>query len=127
MGIIITKETFWGPARWVYDHVLYLTAQSIKQKDENLANMLLDSKTDMNGGFLSLTELNSAKFETLIAGAEQAFAQCEADGGSSFGDPAVYPAFLERFRELLVELRRARQLRGYPDSSAGTTPVRDLG
>lgn len=104
----ISDELCWMPAGWVYDNVLERMASSLKDNDVSLAGILLQSRTDENGGHCDLRMCDASQFLKLVQAADDAYAQVESEGAGSFHDPASYPGFVDQFRRLR-EMLYARQ------------------
>lgn len=104
----ISDELCWMPAGWVYDNVLERMASFLKDKDASLAAILLQSRTEENGGYCDLRMSDASRFLKLVQAADDAYAQIESEGASSFHDPASYPGFVDQFRKLR-EMLHARQ------------------
>jgi hypothetical protein len=96
----ISDELCWTPAGWIYDNVLERIATSIKDKNESLSVLLLESRTDANGGYLDLRTCDGNQFSAVVRGANDAFAQVEREGANSFFDASFFPGFLDQFRRL---------------------------
>lgn len=107
----ISGDLCWMPAGWVYDNVLERMASFLKDKDASLSDMLLQSRTDENGGYIDLRICDANRLTALVQAADGAYAQVESEGASSFYDPTSYPGFLDQFRKLLEMLHDGQQKR----------------
>jgi len=105
----ISDDLCWMPAGWLYDNVLERLASKVKDKDASLASLLLQSRTNENGGYCDLRGCGPDRLLMLIQAADDAYAQVEHNGPSSFHDPSSYPGFLEQFRSLREMLRGGQQ------------------
>lgn len=98
----------WTPAGWVYDNALERIASFLSRDDSTLADSLLSSRTDENGGYCDIREYDEDRLLKLIQAADAAFMNAESEGAESFYDPSSHQGFMDRFQELR-EMLRARQ------------------
>lgn len=96
----ISEDLCWMPAGWVYDNMLERMALVLNGEDAMLANMLLQSRTDDNGGYCDLRMMDGGQLLRLAKAADDVCLQIEAEGASSFHDPSSYPGFVDQLRQL---------------------------
>jgi hypothetical protein len=96
---------FWAPAGWVYDNALERMACILQPGSPSLAGKLLDSRTDINGGFLDLRGADIATLRLLLDAGEEAYRHYEAAGANSFSRPEFYPGFMKHLAALRELLR----------------------
>jgi len=90
---------------WVYNRVLERMASVLEKRDAAFSQLLANSTTDRNGGYLDLRQCSVAQLRTLLAAADEAYAMESADGAAAFALPEFYPGFMARFDELRERLR----------------------
>ena len=99
------------PAGWVFDNVLERIADVLYPQDSALAELLLASRTDANGGYLDLRDVNPETLSLLLETANIAYG-CLAGAGVPGGmSPEFYAGLLTQFQDLCNMLRTAQQAR----------------
>jgi hypothetical protein len=99
----VTEELCWMPAGWVFDTVLEHLAAELYPQDPALAARLLAARTEANGGYLDLREVDLKTLVRLVHAAERAYSRIK--GERAQGDAA--PAFAEG---LLMQLQQLRDM-----------------
>lgn len=98
------------PAGWVYDNVLELVAEKLKDNDPELGTLLRQGQT-ATLGHCDLRNLDRNQFGNLTEAAEAAYAEVAKRGPKAFANPSYYAGFLKQFRGLLSLLRADPRLR----------------
>ena len=107
----VTEDLCWMPAGWVFDNVLERIADVLYPQDSTLAELLLASRTEANGGYLDLRDVNLETLGLLVETANIAHS-CLARAGVQEGvSPEFYAGLLTQFQELCNMLRTAQQAR----------------
>lgn len=104
----VSDQLCWMPAGWVYDNTLERIASFLEQDDPELAELLLHSRTDDNGGYCDIRMCDWHRLSRLIQAADNAYRRAEGEGANSFYDPSLYQGFMGQFRGL-QEILRTRQ------------------
>ena len=91
------------PAGWVFDTVLERMAAVLHPQTPALAARLLAARTEANGGYLDLRDIDLETLVLLVHAAERAYGRIT--GARAQGDAA--PAFAEG---LLTQLQQLRDL-----------------
>ena len=107
----VTEDLCWMPSGWVFDNVLERIADVLYPQDSALAELLLASRTDANGGYLDLRGVNLETLGLLLETANIAYgclARAGVQGGAS---PEFYAGLLTQFQDLCNMLRTAQQAR----------------
>ena len=99
----VTEELCWMPAGWVFDTVLEHMAAELHPQEPALAARLLAARTEANGGYLDLRDVDLKTLVRLVHAAESAYSRIK--GERAQGDAA--PAFSEG---LLTQLQQLRDL-----------------
>jgi len=99
----VTEELCWMPAGWVFDTVLERMAAVLHPQAPALAARLLAARTEANGGYLDLRDIDLETLVLLLHAADSAYGCIK--GGRTQGDAA--PAFSEG---LLTQLQQLRDL-----------------
>ena len=99
----VTEELCWMPAGWVFDTVLEHMAAELHPQETALAARLLAARTEANGGYLDLRDVDLNTLVRLVHAAESAYGRIK--GERAQGDAA--PAFAEG---LLTQLQQLRDL-----------------
>lgn len=104
-GVIrLDSSHSWVVASWVFDLVISTVHKHLKES-ESAEILRLIEKSRIGLRFLPLNELNANEMATFRNALDEAYAEMERKGGESFADPEFYPAFMERFKELLDMVR----------------------
>ncbi|MGE3542017.1 MAG: hypothetical protein AB7N91_31955 [Candidatus Tectimicrobiota bacterium] len=106
----VTDDLCWMPAGWVFDAVLARIAQVLHPQDPALAAWLLAARTEANGGYLDLRDLEGARWTRLCHAAECAYAQLLRDVESPRGGAASVEGLRAQFDHLRTMLQAARTI-----------------
>lgn len=96
----ITEELCWMPAGWVFDTVLERMAAVLHTQEPALAERLLAARTEANGGYLDLRDLELETLVLLANAAESAYSHIKRDGAQGFAAPAFYEGLLTQLQQL---------------------------
>jgi hypothetical protein len=107
----VTEDLCWMPAGWVFDNVLERIAEVLYPQDAALAELLLASRTDANGGYLDLRDMNLETLGLLLETANIAYGCLARAGVQECASPEFYAGLLTQFQELCDMLRTAQQAR----------------
>jgi hypothetical protein len=97
----VTEELCWMPAGWVFDTVLEHMAAELHPQEPALAARLLAARTEANGGYLDLRDVDLKTLVRLVHAAESAYSRIKGEWAQ--GDTA--PAFAEGLLTQLQQLR----------------------
>jgi hypothetical protein len=97
------------PASWVFDNVLKRIAEVLYPQDATLAELFLASRTDANGGYLDLRDVNLETLGLLLETANIAYGCLARTGVQGGASPEVYAGLLTQFQDLCNMLRTAQQ------------------
>ena len=107
----VTEDLCWMPAGWVFDNVLERIAEVLYPQDAALAELLLASRTDANGGYLDLRDMNLETLGLLLEAANIAYSCLTRAGVQECASPEFYAGLLTQFQALCDMLRTAQQAR----------------
>jgi len=107
----VTEDLCWMPAGWVFDNVLERIADVLYPQDPALAELLLASRTDANGGYLDLRDVNLETLSLLLETANTAYGDFARAGVQEETAPEFYAGLLTQFQDLCSMLRTAQQAR----------------
>lgn len=94
----------WVVANWVFDLVISTVHKHLKEGEfTDLLRFIEKNHTGLR--FLPLDELNPNEMAIFSNALDEAYAEMKRKGSKSFADPEFYPAFMERFKELLDMIR----------------------
>jgi hypothetical protein len=99
------------PAGWVFDNVLERIADVLYPQDSALAELLLASRTEANGGYLDLRDVNLETLGLLLETAHVAYGCLARAGVQGDMSPEFYAGLLTQFQDLCDMLRTAQQAR----------------
>jgi hypothetical protein len=99
----VTEELCWMPAGWVFDTVLERMAAVLHPQAPALAARLLAARTEANGGYLDLRDIDLETLLLLVHAADSAYSRIK--GERAQGD--MVPAFSEG---LLTQLQHLRDM-----------------
>ena len=99
----VTEALCWMPAGWVFDTVLERMAAELHPQEPTLAARLLAARTEANGGYLDLRDVDLETLVLLVHAVDRAYGRIT--GQRAQGDAA--PAF---FEGLLMQLQQLRDL-----------------
>ncbi len=107
----VTEDLCWMPAGWVFDNVLERIAEVLSPQDAALAELLLASRTDANGGYLDLRDVNLETLSLLLETANIAYDRLARADVQECTSPEFYAGLLTQFHDLCDMLRMAQQAR----------------
>jgi hypothetical protein len=107
----VTEDLCWMPASWVFDNVLERIAEVLYPQDTALAELLLASRTDANGGYLDLRDVNLETLGLLVETANIAYGCLARVGVQGYASQEFYVGLLTQFHALCDMLRTAQQAR----------------
>ena len=107
----VTEDLCWMPAGWVFDNVLERMADVLHPQDSALAELLLASRTDANGGYLDLRDMNSETLGLLLETANIAYGCLAREGAQGGASPEFSAGLLAQFQDLCDMLHTAQQAR----------------
>jgi len=94
----------WVVANWVFDLVVSTVHKHLKESESaEVVRLIERSHTGLR--FLPLDELNPNEMAIFRNALDEAYAEMERKDSESFADPEFYPAFMERFKELIDMVR----------------------
>lgn len=106
-AIHLEASNSWVVANWVFDLVISTVHKHLKESESaELLRLIEKSQTGLR--FLPLNELGPTDLAIFREALDDAYAELEQKGSESFADPEFYPAFMERFKELLDMVRLAQ-------------------
>lgn len=98
--ISVNKEKTWSAANWVFDHILRVSRKHLPTEGSaRIVELIDDIVPGLNS--LSLKDLSPEEMKIFRKALEDAYQEILTSGSESFGEPAFYPGFMERFEELL--------------------------
>jgi hypothetical protein len=97
----VTEELCWMPAGWVFDTVLERMAAVLHPQEPALAARLLAARTEANGGYLDLRDIDLETLVLLLHAADSAYGRIKREGAQG----GVAPAFAEGLLTQLQQLR----------------------
>ena len=107
----VTEELCWMPAGWVFDTVLERMAAVLHSQEPALAARLLAARTEANGGYLDLRDMDLKTLVLLFNAADSAYGHIKREGALGFTAPEYYEGFLEQFQQLRDMLHAGRKAR----------------
>ena len=96
----VTEELCWMPAGWVFDTVLERMAAVLHSQEPVLAERLLTARTEANGGYLDLRDLERETLALLLNAADSAYSHLKREGAQAFAAPAFYEGLLMQLQQL---------------------------
>jgi hypothetical protein len=107
----VTEELCWMPAGWVFDTVLEHMAAVLHPQEPALAARLLAARTEANGGYLDLRDIDLATLVLLVHAADRAYGHLKGertpgDAASAFSEGLLTQ--LQQLRDLLQAGQKAR-------------------
>jgi hypothetical protein len=88
------------PAGWVFDTVLERMAVVLHPQEPVLAEWLLAARTEANGGYLNLRDMDQKTWALLLNAADRAYGQIKGEGVQKFAAPVFYEGLLTQFQQL---------------------------
>jgi len=107
----VTEELCWMPAGWVFDTVLERLAAVLYTQEPGLAERLLAARTEANGGYLDLRDLELETVVRLLNAADSAYSRLTREGAQGFAAPEFYEGLrtqLQQLRDMLQAGCKAR-------------------
>jgi hypothetical protein len=90
----VTEELCWMPAGWVFDTVLERMAAVLHPQEPALAERLLAARTEANGGYLDLRDIDLEILILLVNAADSAYHRLTQEGMQGCAAPAFYECLL---------------------------------
>lgn len=118
----VTEELCWMPAGWVFDAVLERMAAVLHPQDPVLAAWLLAARTEANGGYLDLRDLEGETWARLCNAADRAYDHLNREGGQGGAVPEGAEGLLTQFQQLRAMLHAAQKTRVGQPSRHATRP-----
>ena len=81
----VTEELCWMPAGWVFDTVLERMAAVLHPQEPALAARLLAARTEANGGYLDLRDIDLETLVLLLHAADSAYGRIKREGRGTGG------------------------------------------
>ena len=75
----VTEELCWMPAGWVFDTVLERMAAELHPQEPALAARLLAARTEANGGYLDLRDVDLETLVLLVHAADRAYGRIQGE------------------------------------------------
>ena len=107
----VTEELCWMPAGWVFDTVLEHMAAVLHPQEPALAAQLRAARTEANGGYLDLRDLDLETLVLLFNTADSAYSRLKREGAQGFAAPEFYDGLLTQFQQLRDMLQAGRKAR----------------
>jgi hypothetical protein len=107
----VTEELCWMPAGWVFDTVLEHMAAVLHSQEPALAERLLAARTEANGGYLDLRDMDQETLVLLFNAADKAYGRIKGKGAQGFATPEFYEGLLTQFQQLRDMLHADRKAR----------------
>jgi hypothetical protein len=76
----VTEELCWMPAGWVFDTVLERMAAMLHTQEPALAARLRAARTEANGGYLDLRDMELETWALLLHVADSAYNRLKREG-----------------------------------------------
>ena len=100
-GLIeVNKDKVWSVAGWVFDHVLRQTLPHIPAGSQELSSVLRGATVNRLN-YVDAGRFTTAEKRVLLGALRDGLRDTEEGGSGAFGDPAFYPGFIDRFKELI--------------------------
>lgn len=107
----VTEELCWMPAGWVFDAVLERMATVLHEHEPALAERLLAARTEANGGYLDLRDMELETLVVLLNAADDAYSRIKREGAQEFAMSDFYEGLLKQFQQLCDMLHAGRKTR----------------
>jgi len=107
----VTEELCWMPAGWVFDTVLERMAAVLHTQEPALAARLRAARTEANGGYLDLRDMDLETWALLLHAAESAYSRLTQEGTQGYAAPAFYEGLLTQFHQLRDMLQAGHKAR----------------
>ena len=99
--IKVNDSQFWSMASWVYDYIIGLIVEHLPVRPPGRLGELLDYSVRSNIRYVSLCDMRDDEHSAFAQAARQAFGEAQVAGLKRFASPDSFPAFMERFAELI--------------------------
>jgi hypothetical protein len=96
----VTEELCWMPAGWVFDTVLERMAAVLHPQEPALAERLLAARTEVNGGYLDLRDIELETLVLLLHAADSAYGRLKGEGAQGCAAPAFAEGLLTQLQQL---------------------------
>ena len=107
----VTEELCWMPAGWVFDTVLERMAAVLHPQEPALAERLLAARTEANGGYLDLRDMDLETLVLLFNAADRAYGRIKGEGAQGFAAPEFYEGLIMQFQQLRDMLHAGQKAR----------------
>ena len=107
----VTEELCWMPAGWVFDTVLEYLAAELHSQEPALAARLLGARTEANGGYLDLREVDLKTLVLLIHAAERAYGHVNGERAQGNAAPGFSEGLLTQLQQLRGMLQAGQKAR----------------
>jgi hypothetical protein len=107
----VTEELCWMPAGWVFDTVLERMAAVLHPEEPALAERLLAARTEANGGYLDLRDMDQEMLVLLFNAADRAYSRIKGEGAQGFTAPEFYEGLLTQLQQLRDMLHAGQKTR----------------
>lgn len=107
----VTEELCWMPAGWVFDTVLERMAAVLHPEEPALAERLLAARTEANGGYLDLRDMDLETLILLFNAADRAYGRIKGEGAQGFAAPEFYEGLLTQLQQLRDMLHAGQKAR----------------
>ena len=107
----VTEELCWMPAGWVFDTVLERMAAVLHSQAPALAARLLAARTEANGGYLDLRDIDLETLVLLLNAADSAYGRIAGEGAQECAAPAFSEGLLAQLQQLRDILHAGRKVR----------------
>ncbi|MBL8720081.1 MAG: hypothetical protein JNL79_29110 [Myxococcales bacterium] len=104
--LVINEHDTWTVAGWLFDNVLERVSSRVDASSHELACLLREGATDVNGGFVDLSPLSSVRMHDLLTALEGLRAATVAQGPSSFHAPEFFDGYVTQMNLLIDMVRR---------------------
>jgi hypothetical protein len=102
-GVVVVdkgRKSAWMKAGWAFDNVMKRLAIELNQAAPDLAEEILNARTDVSGGYYDLSGMDARTFRVLLKAADNAYAHLLSEDPSLFYDPSYRSTFVASFAEL---------------------------
>ena len=107
----VTEELCWMPAGWVFDTVLERLAVELRSQNAELAEQLLAARTEANGGYLDLRDMDRETLGLLVKAADIAYGRIKQEGAQGVTAPEFYEGLLQQVQQFRDMLRAGHHSR----------------
>ena len=107
----VTEELCWMPAGWVFDTVLEHMAAELHPQEPMLAARLLAARTEANGGYLDLRDMDLETWALLLHAAESAYGRLKGEEAQGCAAPAFAEGLLTQLQQLRDILHAGQKAR----------------